>query len=171
MSLALGITHRRFNFLLSPVYLFIVGLFTYFDWEALGCFGIGYLLGTTILTPDVDLGPNRFAGLSKLFLYPYSLIFKHRGVSHSIFLGTLTRVLYALLISWIVLYIGSLLFTREQMGLAPLAYIKQFILDYNYRVWWHKWLTWLYIGLFMADLSHIFIDSCSSWLKKNLFKS
>lgn len=65
--------------------------------------GIGLILGT-IITPDYDFNKIYVKKLIKkipvlgffwnLYWYPYSLLFKHRGLSHNVLLGTLTRVLY-----------------------------------------------------------------------------
>lgn len=64
---------------------------------------IGLLLGT-IITPDYDFDKIYIKKIIKkipvlgflwnLYWYPYSKLFKHRGLSHNVLLGTLTRVLY-----------------------------------------------------------------------------
>lgn len=135
----------------------------------MGTFSIGYGFGTTILTPDIDLGPNRFAGVSKLFLYPYSLIFKHRGISHSLFFGTLSRIVYGFFIGVLLLTLGSLLIDRNmELTLDLSVLVKELFLDYNYQIWWHKWLAWLYLGLFWSDFSHILLDTVTTKISRIL---
>lgn len=75
--------------------------------------GIGLILGT-IITPDYDFNKIYVKKLIKkipvlgffwnLYWYPYSLLFKHRGISHNLILGTITRVIY-LCLPIILLYV------------------------------------------------------------------
>lgn len=166
--MALGSTHRTFNLFTCVIYSALVVVFTGFDWEALGCFLICYILGTFILSPDIDLGPNRYAGISKIFIYPYSMLFKHRGISHSIFLGTLTRIIYALILLAIIFLVSDQFMLTNHWFDGLLQFIESFIFRFNYNYWPHKWLVWGYGGLFLSDFSHVLLDSLSG-LKKKIF--
>lgn len=65
--------------------------------------GIGLILGT-IITPDYDFNKIYIKKVIKkipvigffwnLYWYPYSMFFKHRGISHNLLFGTITRVIY-----------------------------------------------------------------------------
>jgi len=70
-----------------------------------------YLLGTFLVTPDLDLAENRVRakgrwGVLGLFWVPYGWMFSHRGLSHTWLAGPLTRVFYmgivGLLLYWLV---------------------------------------------------------------------
>ena len=68
-----------------------------FSVELFWLFTFGYVFSMTFLSPDMDLSQSvsyRNWGVFRLFWWPYAKIFSHRGISHSFFFGTLTRVLY-----------------------------------------------------------------------------
>ena len=70
------------------------------EWPLIAAAGCGYLLGTLLLSPDMDLfesdSINRW-GPFRYIWWPYAQICAHRGISHSWLFGTLTRVGYLLL--------------------------------------------------------------------------
>jgi len=56
-----------------------------------------YLFSSLFLSPDLDLHNSRAArrwGVARPLWRPYAWIFPHRSVSHHLFLGPLTRLLY-----------------------------------------------------------------------------
>ena len=65
--------------------------------EMVAAFGAGYLFGTLLVTPDLDLHFNdarrRWGGL-KFIWAPYVAMSKHRGMSHSYVVGPVVRLLY-----------------------------------------------------------------------------
>jgi uncharacterized metal-binding protein len=65
-------------------------------------FAAAFIYGTFFLHPDVDLARNirlfSVKGLLTLPFRPYSYLFRHRGISHMPIIGTLTRVIWLLLI-------------------------------------------------------------------------
>lgn len=66
-------------------------------------FLLSFLIGTFLVTPDLDLAENRVRaknnwGLLGLLWVPYGSLFRHRGLSHSWFVGPLTRLAYMLLL-------------------------------------------------------------------------
>lgn len=66
-------------------------------------FVVSYLLGTFLVTPDLDLA-NRSVraksnwGVFGILWVPYGAVFKHRGLSHSWLLGPLTRLIYMVIL-------------------------------------------------------------------------
>ncbi len=71
---------------------------------------VSYLIGTFLVTPDLDLAENSVRaksnwGLLGLLWVPYGALFKHRGLSHSWILGPATRLVYmamlALALAWL----------------------------------------------------------------------
>ena len=80
-------------------------------------FSLSYLIGTFLVTPDLDLAENRVRsknnwGLMGLLWVPYGALFSHRGLSHTWFVGPLTRLVYmfvvALALSWLVTELAPL---------------------------------------------------------------
>ncbi len=112
-------------------------------------FGLSYFVGTFLVTPDLDLAENRVRskshwGLLGLLWIPYGSLFSHRGLSHTWFVGPLTRLVYmvvvALALSWLVTAAAPLfgyevsirtrlLNTWPQLGVAALLgyYLSQWL--------------------------------------------
>lgn len=103
-------------------------------------FAASYLVGTVLLTPDLDLadrgvGPVRKWGPLGLLWVPYGLLHSHRGISHSYLLGPLIRLLYFLAI---VVGLGLLIgvdWGRAWEALAPHAFPA--LLGYYLSQWGH----------------------------------
>lgn len=65
--------------------------------ESLLAFLGGFAFSMVFLTPDLDLvrsRPTRRWGRLSILWWPYAKIFRHRGVSHHIVWGPLTRIAY-----------------------------------------------------------------------------
>jgi uncharacterized metal-binding protein len=78
-------------------------------------FSISYLVGSFLITPDLDLAEQNVRakshwGLLGWLWVPYGLIFDHRGLSHSWFVGPLTRLVYMALVglalAWLTSYLA-----------------------------------------------------------------
>jgi uncharacterized metal-binding protein len=111
-----GRTHTAFELLIAPG--FAAGLYVLFE-PSLGevaLFGGTYLLSSLFLSPDLDLHKNlarrRWGPLGFIWT-PYSKIFKHRGLSHSLLLGPITRLIY------LGVVFGLVLWGLSHVGLAP----------------------------------------------------
>lgn len=92
-----GKTHLRIELFLLPIWVALFYLFIDTSWRTGALFAGAYLFSSLLLSPDLDLRHNRSRrrwGLLGFIWIPYTKIFKHRGVSHSVFLGTLTRLGY-----------------------------------------------------------------------------
>lgn len=95
---------------------------------------IGLLLGT-IITPDYDFDKIYIKKIIKkipvlgflwnLYWYPYSKLFKHRGLSHNVLLGTLTRFLYLSLPILLFCLFNNISFTYIYILLG--WYIQDFV--------------------------------------------
>lgn len=60
-----------------------------------------YLIGTFLVTPDLDLWvskPGKRWGLLRILWMPYATVMKHRRLSHGYLLGPVTRLLYIALL-------------------------------------------------------------------------
>lgn len=73
-------------------------------WPEALAFAGAYVVGTLLLSPDLDLAHGRvnakrnWGALGWLWV-PYGRAFAHRGVSHTYLLGPLTRLLYLALLA------------------------------------------------------------------------
>ncbi len=83
--------------------------------ETLKTFTLSFLIGTFLITPDMDLAENRMQarnnwGLLGVLWIPYGAMFSHRGLSHTWLVGPLTRLVYlallGLALSWAAAQVG-----------------------------------------------------------------
>lgn len=162
--MASGKWHDRFSLIFGAILTGII--FSFFDWVIAAAFTSGFLFATLMFSPDTDVMPKKRSGILQFFLYPYSILFKHRGFSHYLILGTLTRVFYGMIVMAIIFYVlhglGHTNISHEHI----LESYKVFFTHYDYRLFEYKVATWLIGGMLMADVCHIFIDRLSSFLKK-----
>lgn len=118
-----------------------------------------------IANPDLDVDGidwlegellrfNKVIGVLWLALwYPLARMQAHRGASHWFAIGTLTRMLYLLLILSLLLFpFGKMPALWEWLG----------------RHWQHS-LIFLGAQELAVVLSHLLVDSVSSWLRKVLW--
>lgn len=114
-------------------------------WVYVACF----VYSTLFMSPDMDLAHqirlNSLRGVLTLPFRGYSLLFRHRGLSHHLFLGTLTRVVWlfgaVILVNWI--YTQKLLRPEDWL---PFFQEHQLELKYGFA------------GLFVADAAHLWMD-------------
>lgn len=110
-------------------------------------FAGAFIYGTFFLHPDVDLARKiRLFSLKGLFTFPfrsYSLFFRHRGISHTPVIGTLTRILWLIGFCWIVFFCFNWAF-------PDLAKLET------------SYLCFGVCGLIIADLFHFILDQISA---------
>lgn len=163
--MALGRTHTTFNLMIGSLSLGLL-LGAGFDLKTLGCFALGFWFSTFVFSPDTDLGPRKPAGILRPFLYPYSLFFRHRGLSHSLLWGTLTRTVYILGVITCMVYVlnsmGKIEITLNTFWKSLLVFIQ----NYDYSLTPYRLGTWALIGMFFSDFLHLFLDHFTSTLKK-----
>jgi len=83
-------------------------------WAA-AAFTLSYLFSSVLLSPDLDLAtsrPTRRWRAARFLWFPYALIFRHRGLSHHLLLGPLTRIAYLGALLALLLWAAGLL-TQE----------------------------------------------------------
>ncbi len=67
---------------------------------------VAFTAATLLLSPDLDLkhsSPTRNWGLLRWLWRPYQMFFKHRGMSHSLFFSSFTRLGYLLALATLAL--------------------------------------------------------------------
>jgi uncharacterized metal-binding protein len=84
--------------------------------QAVATFSVSYLVGTFLVTPDLDLAEQGVRaksnwGLLGLLWIPYGSMFSHRGLSHTWLVGPMTRLIYMLIVALALSYVAS--------GVAP----------------------------------------------------
>jgi uncharacterized metal-binding protein len=111
-------------------------------------FLLGYLAGTFLLSPDLDLAEKgvraqgRWGVLGALWR-PYGWLFRHRGLSHTWVLGPLTRLGYLLLLLFLLygLLKGVAAFMGASLALAlpplPKEVLLFGLLGYYLSQWLH----------------------------------
>ncbi len=100
-----GKTHLGIELILLPVWVALFYLFIDTSWQAGALFAGAYLFSSLLLSPDLDLRHNRSRrrwGLLGFIWIPYTKVFKHRGVSHSLLFGTVTRLGYLGVLSLLI---------------------------------------------------------------------
>jgi len=141
-----GKSHLRLELFLLPVFLAGIYLMDV-GWPLLLAFSSAYLFSSLLLSPDLDLRSNatrRRWGPLGFIWWPYTKVFKHRGLSHNLLLGPLTRIGYLFLIGFIAVYglnhlgIGANLRLRPGLDREILAMIA--------------------IGLYLPNGLHILYD-------------
>lgn len=137
-------SHLILNFfILSALYILYVQ-HPFLTIIQLSLFIIGFFIGTVLLTPDIDLKsePARRCGIA---CTPYRKIFSHRGISHHWLWGTVTRIIYVLII------IGLL---------AGLVFILKLPLPDITVVLTHPFeILMVVAGLFLANVLHTVVDA------------
>lgn len=143
-------THTQFNlFLALPALLLGAYYFVHPSFQQLGVFGGCFIYATLYMSPDMDLANQiKFFSVRGVLTSPfrlYSKIFRHRGLSHSVFFGTLTRIGFLCLLGILGLWIF------KQILLTPDSFIL-FLKTHQ------TWLLFAFAGIFCADLCHLLLD-------------
>lgn len=135
--------------------VFLAGLYFYgLDWPGLLTFAGAYLFSSLMLSPDLDLRSNsarRRWGLLGFIWVPYTKVFKHRGLSHNLLLGPLTRIAYLFLLGALVV------FALNYFGLRANIQIH---LD-------KEILAMIGIGFYLPNILHILYDRFDSKVLKH----
>ena len=146
--MALYKTHATFNLIVALPLLTWAAI--YFLNPTLGqllVFAVAFIYATLFMNPDLDLANKikliSFRGLLTLPFRGYSRLFRHRGLSHSLLFGTLTRILWLGALFYLIL----LLIGREFPDrTAVLTALKD-----------HRFLFGL-TGIALADFCHLLLD-------------
>lgn len=115
------------------------------------CYIIGFILGTNVITPDLDTASTPYNNHKSLW-YIYKKLSKHRGKSHNIFLGLMSKLIYltALLVALIYIY-GLFLDDKMLLGKTIEKFLELLKMYYIY-------IIYTLAGLFTANTSHIIQD-------------
>lgn len=158
-----GKTHLRIELLLFPVFVTLFYLLIDVSSSAVALFAGAYLFSSLMLSPDLDLRYNqtrRRWGLLGFVWIPYTKIFKHRGVSHSVLFGPLTRLCYlgliAVFMAWGLSYF--------KLWSSPIAQLVSSPLDL-------RLVGILASGLWLPNILHTVVDHLHSILPRRRRRS
>jgi len=122
--------------------------------QTISLFSLSYLVGTFLVTPDLDLSEqsvrakSHWGGLGFLWI-PYGAIFNHRGTSHSWFVGPMTRLIYMIMIA---LSIASIMgFILPFMG-------YQVNVKAELSTNWRQLLIGALLGYYISQWLHLVAD-------------
>lgn len=142
-----GKTHLAIELLLFPFALTLFYITLSHEWNDLGLFVVSYLVSSLWLSPDLDLKRNnalRRWGLFRWIWWPYSQLFKHRGLSHHILWGPLSRIVY------LGILVGGILYFFVVQNVIQAETLSAFLAK--------KALFITLLGLYMPNIIHIVVD-------------
>jgi uncharacterized metal-binding protein len=142
-----GKTHTKINLIGLPIIITPLALYNSLHYEAILVYAVGFLIGTYLLTPDLDTESDCYNnwGLFRFIWYPYQKFVPHRSMlSHGLIIGDFIRILY---LSIILFPIAS--FINKRYGETPLLI----------RLEEHQTVLFiLIIGIVTASTFHILLD-------------
>lgn len=115
-------------------------------------FSLAYVAASLFLSPDLDLarsGPNRRWGGLRWLWFPYAWLFRHRGLSHSLLFGPLTRLCYLALLA-------LLLF-------LPLHFLLEVPFPQHFP---SQLLAPVLAGVYLSHLLHVGLDWLAGWFSR-----
>jgi len=142
-------THATFNCFIFPILLTLLIYFFHPKNHCIFTFSLSFFYGTFFMNPDLDIANKiklfSLRGVLSIPFRSYSYVFRHRGISHSIFFGTLTRLI------WLALFILAMIYIIYQKGVD-----QKDLIGFYQR--YKTLLFYIFIGLFLADICHLFLD-------------
>lgn len=117
-------------------------------------FSFSYLIGSFFVTPDLDLANQHVSAKSHwgkfgFLWFIYGKIFSHRGISHSWFIGPLTRIVYMIVITLSIFTVLSFLLSFFGYNLQLKAQLVN-----N----WRQLLLGALLGYYISQWSHLVAD-------------
>ncbi len=120
---------------------------------ALVAFASGFAFSMFFLSPDLDLvrsGPMRRWGRLSILWWPYAKLFRHRGISHHVLWGPLTRLAYlALFVIAVSAGVGAAIGHPLRLERLPV------------NVWA------VLVGIYAPSVVHVLVDRASSAVRRS----
>lgn len=160
--MALSRTHDLMNLTALPLFMYILPK------DSMVPFALGYIVGTFLLSPDLDLPgsrPSRRWCLLRWIWAPYQALSRHRGISHMPILGTLIRIAY-IVSAVIFLYfslIGVVSLIDRSLGYIIAGWNPFETLERLFR---SREAVYFVGGVLCADIVHIILDSLWSFFRR-----
>ena len=148
-------THCRYNTLFFlPITILVLNYFFCLSITSNAIFSASYLYATFVMTPDVDVANKikllSLRGIVSMPFILYAKIFRHRGLSHRIIIGSITRVLWLILCVFII-------FLIFKIGHIFTSSFTKYILEHK------QFIISAIAGIIIADFFHLSLDTiCKS---------
>ncbi len=160
--MALGRTHDLINLVALPGFLYYLPKEFYIPFSA------GYLVGTFLLSPDIDLPnskPTKRWSLLRCLWSPYQSFSRHRGISHLPVVGSLLRLLYivGVIIFLYFVMVGIVSFLDRSFARILADFNLFSLLNELFR---SELGLYFVGGIVCADIVHIILDSITSLIKR-----
>lgn len=169
--MAIGRYHDTFNLFLGAIITGVM-LGAQFSTPITVAFSAGWLFSTLIMGPDTDLTAKKRTQILRYFLLPYSFFFRHRGISHHFFWGTVSRNLYLLILLILIMKLTLYIFSFLGIEISVINFLKSLMPPIKF--WFSKESIGLWqflfvalLGQWSADLSHLMLDKFAD--KSGLF--
>ncbi|SHK50725.1 metal-binding protein [Thermocrinis minervae] len=159
--MALSRSHDLINLMLLVPTLYFVPREFYLP------FATGYLIGTFLLSPDLDLKHSKPSKRWKVFRYlwrPYQSKSKHRGISHVPIVGTFIRIAYLVLAVFLLFQAFVLLLHYVDPSLEVFL-TKVDMIGLLQELMYREESFYFLLGLILSEVFHVLIDLISSFLK------
>ncbi|NGX51630.1 MAG: hypothetical protein K1060chlam2_01503 [Chlamydiae bacterium] len=142
--------HARFNlFLALPLLLGALYAFLHPSRDLMITFASVFVYSTLFMNPDLDLANQiKLFSIRGLFALPfrsYAALFSHRGLSHNLIVGSITRILW--LAGW-----GALIFLAIYKTLPTEASLRRFYHHYQ------PFILYSFAAISLADWCHLLLD-------------
>jgi len=169
-----GHTHTTINLAAIPIVSLVIYQQHVVELPVLvsGC--VAFALATFFMSPDLDLfnsNPTDHWGILKYIWLPYSKVFHHRGISHSLLFGSLTRIIYLSLVG--IIFTCAYWLIKEYLHPMNMDAIESKIdqsknlykvLKSNWTLY-HSYILATFAGIWLADAHHIISDIIYSSIK------
>jgi uncharacterized metal-binding protein len=145
--MALYKTHVKFNIFFLPLILLFIFYFFKSNFLNLAIFSIAFIYSTFFMSPDLDLANQiKLFSIRGFFTLPfrfYSIFFKHRGISHNAFLGSLSRILWMGGFIYLIFYLlNKPIFSKKDLFKA----LKS------------SYFLYALFGVILSDFCHLILD-------------
>jgi len=142
--------HAQFNlFIALPI---LIGALYYFLHPKMGLiltFSGTFAYSTLFMNPDMDLASqirlSSIRGILSLPFRSYSKLFSHRGLSHNMIVGSLTRIV------WLLVW-GALIFLIVYQSLPTKGTLLKFYKEHQAII------LYALSGVCLADWGHLLLD-------------
>ena len=143
-------THTKFNLIIAlPITIYLIYLLFNPKINYLLTFGGCFIYSTLFMNPDMDIANKiklfSFKGLMTFPFRIYSFFFHHRGISHKIIIGTLTRVVFLFLFFIVIMFVIDYSLISKKIFLRFFSTYKTYII-------------YGFCGLCVADCCHLLLD-------------
>lgn len=149
--------HLQLELLILPLALAILRIFDVRFYK-MGVFGICYIFSSLMLSPDLDLPASKILkrwGWLRVIWVPYQKMFKHRGMSHNLIFGPLTRIAYLTIILTIAIMVLDYLLGWLEFPQGEFKISFSIVQD---------WLPIVFMGLYIPNFLHIVYDKLHTHL-------